>query len=277
MKFGVRKPNLKKFIKARTTGKVKRKMKKAVNPAYGKKGMGYIRDPKKAVYNKIYNKTTVGVNPLSSVSSSSKKKSRPQTTNTRKSSYDTTYTKYETIEKEVSVTNPIEKFFRRLLKKESIETKTVEEKVIVEQYTYGEIANIQTSGQRNIEIYNDSINLVKSTENPEVFFPRLSLADESLTEVIAMIQQYSFLTVDGDNLEEELGKFKQEKESMTQKFADRHYAACVKSAEKLKTERGKEKRYLRNYQDLLPYFVGLSEETFDYINHKWKEKVPSEK
>lgn len=98
------------------------------------------------------------------------------------------------------------------MKKESIETKTVEEKVIVEQYTYGEIANIQMSGQRNIEIYNDSINLVKSTENPEVFFPRLSLADESLTEVIAMIQQYSFLTVDGDNLEEELGKFKQEKE-----------------------------------------------------------------
>lgn len=58
---------------------------------------------------------------------------------------------------------------------------------------------------------------------------------------------------------------------------DRHYAACVKSAEKLKTESGKEKRYLRNFQDLLPYFVGLSEETFDYINHKWKEKVPSEK
>lgn len=277
MKFGVRKPNLKKSIKARTTGKMKRKMKKAVNPVYGKKGMGYIRDPKKAVYNKVYNKTTVGVNPLSSMSNGSKKKSRPQTTNEQKPSYDTIYTKYETIEKEVSVTNPIEKFFRRLLKKESIETKTVEEKVIVEQYTYGEIANIQMSGQRNIEIYNDSINLVKSTENPEVFFPRLSLADESLTEVIAMIQQYSFLTVDGDNLEEELGKFKQEKESMTQKFVDRHYAACVKSAEKLKTESGKEKRYLRNFQDLLPYFVGLSEETFDYINHKWKEKVPSEK
>ena len=37
MKYGVRKPNVKKSIKARTTGKVKRQVKKAVNPLYGKK------------------------------------------------------------------------------------------------------------------------------------------------------------------------------------------------------------------------------------------------
>ena len=60
MKIGYRKPNIKKSFKARTTGKVKRKMKKAVNPFYGKKGMGYVKNPKKAVYNKVYNKTTFG-------------------------------------------------------------------------------------------------------------------------------------------------------------------------------------------------------------------------
>ena len=59
MKYGVRKPNIKKSIKARTTGKVKRQMKKAVNPLYGKKGMGVINDHKKAAYNAIYNRTTV--------------------------------------------------------------------------------------------------------------------------------------------------------------------------------------------------------------------------
>lgn len=61
MKFGVRKPSIKRSIKARTTGKIKRSAKRAVNPLYGKKGMGYINDPKKAVYNKAYNKTTIGV------------------------------------------------------------------------------------------------------------------------------------------------------------------------------------------------------------------------
>lgn len=59
MKYGVRKPNVKKSIKARTTGKVKRQMKKTVNPLYGKKGMGVINDPKKATYNAVYNRMTV--------------------------------------------------------------------------------------------------------------------------------------------------------------------------------------------------------------------------
>lgn len=58
MKFGPRKISIKKRAKARTTGKLKRKMKKAVNPLYGKKGMGYIKNNKRAIKNKIYHKTT---------------------------------------------------------------------------------------------------------------------------------------------------------------------------------------------------------------------------
>mgnify|MGYP005766852741 CR=1 FL=1 len=58
MKFGMRKPSLTKSIKARTTGKLKRKVKSSINPLYGKKGMGLITNPRKAVYNKIYKKTT---------------------------------------------------------------------------------------------------------------------------------------------------------------------------------------------------------------------------
>jgi len=58
MKIGYRKPNMKKRIKARTTGKAKRAVKKTVVPTYGKKGTGIYKNPKKAVYNKVYNKTT---------------------------------------------------------------------------------------------------------------------------------------------------------------------------------------------------------------------------
>ena len=61
MKFGVRKPSLKRSIKARTTGKAKRAIKKAVIPGYGKKGMGWIKSPKKAAYNKVYRKTSIGL------------------------------------------------------------------------------------------------------------------------------------------------------------------------------------------------------------------------
>lgn len=61
MKVGVRKPSLKKSISARTTGRAKRAVKSSVNPLYGKKGMGWINDPEKAAYNKVYNKTTFSV------------------------------------------------------------------------------------------------------------------------------------------------------------------------------------------------------------------------
>lgn len=64
MKVGVRKPSIKKSIKAKTTGKAKRVVKKAVNPLYGKKGVGMIKDPEKALNNKVYKKTTVGVKEL---------------------------------------------------------------------------------------------------------------------------------------------------------------------------------------------------------------------
>lgn len=54
----MRKPSIKKSLKARTTAKYKRKVKKNLIPGYGKKGMGWIKNPKKAAYNKVYNKTT---------------------------------------------------------------------------------------------------------------------------------------------------------------------------------------------------------------------------
>lgn len=61
MKIGIRTPSLKKSLKARTTGKMKRSVKKAIIPGYGKKGMGWVKNPKKAAYNKVYNKTTFSI------------------------------------------------------------------------------------------------------------------------------------------------------------------------------------------------------------------------
>lgn len=61
MKIGIRKPSVKKMLKAKTTGKVKRAIKKELVPLYSKKGTGIIKEPKKAVYNKVYNKTSVSL------------------------------------------------------------------------------------------------------------------------------------------------------------------------------------------------------------------------
>ena len=77
MKFGIRKPNYKARFKARTTGKLKRKMKKAVNPLYGKKGMGFIKNPKKSIKSSIYHRTTVGVPSLLPESKPKRKSAKP--------------------------------------------------------------------------------------------------------------------------------------------------------------------------------------------------------
>jgi hypothetical protein len=57
MKFGFRKPSLKKRIAARTSWK------RVVRHNLGLKaprGWGWLTNPRKAAYNRIYNRTTVG-------------------------------------------------------------------------------------------------------------------------------------------------------------------------------------------------------------------------
>lgn len=73
MKVGLRKPSIKRSVKARTTSKWKRQIRSSVDPFYGKKGMGLIKSPKKSLYNKVYRKTTIGVSDLLGSSKNSKK------------------------------------------------------------------------------------------------------------------------------------------------------------------------------------------------------------
>lgn len=61
MKFGLRMPSLKRSLKARTIGKAKRAVKRTIIPGYGKKGAGWIKNPRKTAYNKVYNKTSFSI------------------------------------------------------------------------------------------------------------------------------------------------------------------------------------------------------------------------
>ncbi|MCJ8015204.1 hypothetical protein MUG84_26405 [Paenibacillus sp. KQZ6P-2] len=58
MKFGMRKPSLKKRISARTS------VKRQIVQRSGLKmprGYGWMRNPKKAAFNKVYNRTTFDI------------------------------------------------------------------------------------------------------------------------------------------------------------------------------------------------------------------------
>lgn len=61
MKIGIRKPSIRKSLAARTS------VKRFVRHNLGVKaprGYGWITDPKKALYNRIYNRTTIGAGDL---------------------------------------------------------------------------------------------------------------------------------------------------------------------------------------------------------------------
>ena len=70
MKSGMRRPSLKRSISARTTGRAKRAIKKAIIPGYGQRGMGLLH-PKRALYNKVYRKTTFSIFDLAKSSNGS--------------------------------------------------------------------------------------------------------------------------------------------------------------------------------------------------------------
>lgn len=56
MKFGIRTPSLKKSLAARTS--VKRLVKNSLG-LKAPRGYGWLTNPKKAAYNRVYNRTTI--------------------------------------------------------------------------------------------------------------------------------------------------------------------------------------------------------------------------
>ena len=61
MKYGVRKPSVRKSVSARTTGRLTRTANRSINPYYGSKGMGWVNDSHRATYNKVYYKGTISL------------------------------------------------------------------------------------------------------------------------------------------------------------------------------------------------------------------------
>ena len=82
MKIGIRTPSPTKSLKARTTGRIKRTVKSSYNPIYGEKGVGYLKDPERAIKNKVYHKMTV--DSLDSIKHDEKRSYNPDITDVPK-------------------------------------------------------------------------------------------------------------------------------------------------------------------------------------------------
>lgn len=63
VKVGVRKPSFRKSLSARTKGRFTRSVKRAINPAYGRKGSGWAH-PRRKLYSSVYSRSTVSYRSL---------------------------------------------------------------------------------------------------------------------------------------------------------------------------------------------------------------------
>lgn len=214
MKFGFRTPNIQKSIKARTTGRIKRSAKKAINPLYGKKGIGFISNPKKAVYNKVYNKTSFGLSSLLGLFSSNKKSK---------------HAKHSKI-------NNIFNFVEIDVDGTQIQ---VHNKKEAEFYS----ADM-------LRIVNDCANLVNTTKNPHVFFSRYNLLIDKL-ENLSKLECFNCFT--GTPPAQNLADILQKKELTINDFINRFYDDTLLQISKLKTEKAKEKR-IENFHNELSKF-----------------------
>jgi len=196
--------------------------------------------------------------------------------NNEEPSDDTLYRKYKTVEKEVPVTNPFKRLVRRFQGKDSPDTEIIEEKVVEEEYSYGKIKEIVALGQDKGDLHNESMKIVQETMDPDVFFPRLTIAVDSLEELLDLKNKYSFVAVKGDEIKPILNNLKENKSLVIKEFTDRYYSASVMEIMKLDSKEEKDHAYLENYQRLVRHFSEIPDDLIDHINAQWVMKIPED-
>lgn len=278
MKFGPRKPNIKKRIKARTTGKVKRKIKSSVNPLYGKKGMSWVNNPKKSAYNIVYKKTTFDAIPFilpNGKEDRSKSKFNSDEENQRgiKSPKAFSYmgcfgillliaSFFYPLLFFVSIPLYIYILIKSLKEKKERENKHKEERERNEH-------QLQIS-DKLIPLY-DYINKTKEIKKIDSFFENISK--------IFTLKKESFELLDraldkGYMSKAEVIEVKVEIDlsinDLIKDYIKEYEKKSFEVATRLKTEKGQRNNYKRSYDDLHKYNHLFDPEVQNYINERWQ-------
>jgi len=243
MKIGFRKPSIKKSIKARTTGKIKRKAKKAVNPLYGKKGMGYIKDPNKAIKNKVYHKTTFGANDVIRAGSSLFNNSGSV--------------------KHGSIRNSDLLNLQRVVIPNSPNNLVMPKQQL--------LATAKQQAENDIRIVQDSTNAVSTTNKPDVYFSRLDLLKQH-TYHMQLLEPYIPFTVSPTAAMNELIANENE---LTKQFIYRYFLSVDNYAKTLKTQNGMRNQYVKFHDTMKTYQNQMSTENNNYVEQLYAQAISS--
>lgn len=296
MKFGPRKPSLKRSIKARTTGRAKRKIKKAVIPGYGKKGMGYIKNPKKAVYNKVYNKTTFKVFPsiLGSTKSTKKNKnsesSKGHPIKQEKVAYNINEVNHLINDGQFSIYELTEEKLNELKRnREEYKIKKQQEKARLpfwRKLFYSDkpqLNNQQKSIYKEAMFYfgqevGEAGERMTSAKNPGEIFEAYFASIEALYNFIKLYENSgNIINYEGKPPFEILENLVSSRDELFTTAIKEYYESEKESAMELKTTRGQNNRMKRKYEDLMEYEYVFTENEKKLIIDLWDEYLDLKK
>lgn len=116
-----------------------------------------------------------------------------------------------------------------------------------------------------LKIINDCANLVNTTVNPEVFFPRYSLMLDYL-EKLAGLECTGIFNNSKAKPKEEFYRVDDLFPAATNSFIDRSFAAAKEKAEALKTESGKKNAISRFFASMDKYRVEMEPESIRHLD-----------
>lgn len=275
VKVGFRKPSIKKRVKARTTGKLKRKVKSSVNPLYGKKGMGYIKNPKRAVYNKVYNKTTI--DPLKVGKSKSNKRT--------KSKYIEKPINKPSNDQPLNVTGGLGCLAVFLLvpalDNPLLFLLVIPLFIIVAKRFYKEekVAEIERNNRvKRIKLNNSLKELEKEKKtintNSQInnFFVKYSRWRNKAIDTIEYFKSEHLFNNDED-LNNKSKEIMDHGKDLLKSYVDKYEAKAFTKAAKLKTEKGRRNNYKRSLDELNNYDEFFDDDLKVYIADIWQKNM----
>lgn len=127
----------------------------------------------------------------------------------------------------------------------------------------------------NMRIFDDSAKLVNSTTKPDVFFSRMELAEEKLSNLVRIepyIKQVKSITMN-QSLSSLMNEFQKNKNSYINDFLYRYYWAVQDKAESMKTEKGKLNQFQKFRESLEPFIDQLNDTNKKIFESMCQQKI----
>ena len=122
----------------------------------------------------------------------------------------------------------------------------------------------QLNVKNYLKQYNESIKIIGTTKNPEIYFYRYDFA---IKRAIALIYMKRYVKMTGDNPVKLANSLIEHKQEFTRQFIDRAYSDVFEKVTKLKTAASKKKRIDAYESGFVQYYDELSAENIEYIQY----------